>query len=78
MNERIKELVLEAGFVHYGEDQGFYNIPVPAFNSRMERFAESIVRECARLVEDSKWNSPRGCTAADQAKYVKEHFGVEL
>ena len=42
MNERIKQLVLEAGFYHYGEDLGFYNIPAPAFYGRMEKFVELI------------------------------------
>ena len=67
MNERIKELLEQAG-VKY--------ITMPK-DTVYEKFAELIVKECARLVEDSKWNLPRGCTAADQAKYVKEHFGVE-
>jgi len=78
MNERIKELILEAGFVGYGEDLGSYNIPAPAFNSRMEKFAELIVKECADVargwtdiyvVED---NAPRQID-----EFMIQHFGVE-
>jgi hypothetical protein len=69
MNERMKKLVLEAGFIHYGEDTGFYNIPVPAFNSRMEKFAELIVFECVKL---AVFNGDSATAIA-----IKEHFGVE-
>jgi len=88
MTIRIRELVLEAGFVHYGEDQGFYNIPVPAFNGRMEKFAELIVRECIDKIET--YRIPVGNSAAGEMACewtysalheirddIKETFGVE-
>ena len=78
MNERIKKLVLEAGFVHYGEDQGFYNIPVPAFNSRMEKFAELIVRECIQVA--AKQRNPSNLNYKPSERFVEDlklHFGVE-
>lgn len=43
----------------------------------MEKFAQLIVQECAKAVEDSIWHLPRGYKAVDQAKFVKRHFGVE-
>ena len=73
MNEKIKELMLQVGFAGYGEESGFYNIPVPAFDSRMERFAELIVRECAEFANWYQANS----RYTDIAKAIKEHFGVE-
>ena len=72
MNERIRELMLEVGFVGYGEDLGSYNIPVPAFNSRMEKFAELIVRECIRLCDQVDLVGADDCI-----DNIKEHFGVE-
>lgn len=72
MNDRIRELAKEAGYEKDTFGVGHWDMP------EFKKFAVLIVKECARLVEDSKWNLPRGCTAADQAKYVKEHFGVTL
>lgn len=69
MNEKIKELMLQVGFAGYGEESGFYNIPVPAFDSRMERFAELIVRECAGVALNT------GC--GDIEDELLKHFGVE-
>ena len=81
MNERIKELLEQAGGnPNYSAYKGHFLPPpldyIDPATVDLEKFAELVVRECASLVEDSKWNLPRGCTAVDQAKYVKEHFGV--
>ncbi len=67
MNERIKELEAQCWEPkQYGP---------PWFNS--QKFAELIVKECAKIVEDSTWNLPHGYKAVDQANLVKQHFGVE-
>ena len=72
MNEKIKELMLQVGFAGYGEESGFYNIPVPAFDSRMERFAELIVKEMLQTCEDHPaW------TGRMIGEQIKQHFGVE-
>ena len=69
MNEKIKELMLQVGFAGYGEESGFYNIPVPAFDSRMERFAELIIKECAGVCL---------CIGSgDNETELLKHFGVE-
>ena len=65
MNERIKELADQAGFIlHQMEGLPDYFV----FNK--EKFAELIVKECAEVAEDY-----------DGAHYVgtaiKQHFGVE-
>jgi hypothetical protein len=74
MNERIKDLLEEAGFVSYGEDTGFYNIPAPAFLSRIDRFAELIVRECGVALSPML----RDMVSRGQAfDLIKQHFGVE-
>jgi hypothetical protein len=61
MNERIKQLALQAGGSHY-----------PEVNSmQLEKFAELIVRECADIatMNQFQWDSAGG--------YVLKHFGVE-
>jgi hypothetical protein len=80
MNEKIRQLMLQVGFAGYGEESGFYNIPVPAFDSRMERFAELIVRECANhcdLLLDHKISSEWSRGTHDCSRAIKKHFGVE-
>ena len=62
MNERITELMIDAGKTIPGEkhiDADFCN-----------KFAELIVRECISKAEDYGL----GCDAVEQ---LKEHFGVE-
>lgn len=67
MNQRIRQLTKQAGFVGYGEDSGAYNIPASAFESRMEKFAELIVEECCSKLKEmgESWhefanNPPQG------------------
>lgn len=72
MNERIRELIKQAGYTeaHYYSDDGPF---VPAeFNK--EKFAELIVRECGSYL-----NSPEfiGRSDLDWAMVLNEHFGVE-
>jgi len=60
MNERIKEL-----------EKRCWDNQTNHLNT--EKFAELIVKECAKLVEENMdpqnaWITPR---------YIKEHFGVE-
>jgi hypothetical protein len=67
MNERIKQLAEQAGYK-----------PLPGFNfansfeeTYLKKFAELIVRECAKLgdkaVQDGEW----------PGDVLHEHFGVE-
>ena len=69
MNKRIQELYKQA----YG------HFPCPAGEPETERFAELIVRECAKVIIDNEIDHP--ITGAlydgDQAKAIKKHFGVE-
>ena len=67
MNERIRELINEA-------TSGPKWVPLYKIdNVLLEKFAELIVRECARVAaknqaEDMSWNI---------SEIIKEHFGVE-
>ena len=78
MNERIKELAHEAGLPTYNPE----GIP-----TKLEKFAELIVRECLKVVIDGQYsdtecegnshrisyNNGRYCASSD----IKKHFGVE-
>jgi hypothetical protein len=83
MNERIKELLSQAG-VHY---------EVMPKDTVYEKFAELIVRECASLMESEKdyYSKPGSYESReyyermsakedafdDAARMIKSHFGVE-
>ena len=74
MNERIQELILEAGIIHYEEG-----------GDLLETFAELIVKECMKVAvfKDSGMVATpdvAGYMAAGRstaARMIKEHFGVE-
>ncbi len=75
MNERIKELMEEAGIYDFVvESMGI--------NEEMEKFAELLVRECIDIVAkrkdraiDDGWNVDEAMTMAEMD--LEEHFGVE-
>ena len=68
MNERIKELARHAGMEYHSEHQ------YDAFDE--EKFAELIVRECARVGGDIVLNQNED---NDMGVFlgIKHHFGVE-
>ena len=79
MNERIKELAHEAGLPTYNPE----GIP-----TKLEKFAELIVRECIDKIETHRipvGNSAAGEMACEWTyaalkeirDEIKEHFGVE-
>ena len=83
MNERIRELALQAGLhLHKGGtlDAGPNGIAKFVLYSDMEKFAELIVRECAGVCDDERdsTDSNFGKLVADGcALKIMEHFGVE-
>ena len=77
MNERIKDLVRQAGL----DDADF---PVENWdNVPLEKFAELIVRECMRMCDVAdmsllEHNCVKEASGTQSAKdFIKEHFGVE-
>ena len=66
MNERIRELAHEAGLPTYNPD----GIP-----TKLEKFAELIVRECAGVTLDYK-NDNHYSGWRDHAQQILKHFGV--
>ena len=65
MNERIKELSIEAGFPEWSNH---------AIEFELEKFAELIVRECAGIVADAVDHREPASTYRDK---IKQHFGVK-
>jgi S-ribosylhomocysteine lyase LuxS involved in autoinducer biosynthesis len=74
MNERIKDLALQAG-IHFHKggtlDAGPNGIAKFVLYSDMEKFAELIVRECAEYAEHNL------DMAGYKKKFMLKHFGVE-
>ncbi len=63
MNERIRELADQADIVWLLE-----------YHSKLEKFAQLIVQECAQVVSDAVDHCEPASTYADK---IKQHFGVE-
>ncbi len=66
MNERIQQLAHEAGLPTYNPE----GIP-----TKLEKFAELIVRECAEFARQH--NLEKADRSHMIHKAIKEHFGVE-
>ena len=67
MNERIQELAEQARFTWVENDKVVTGVV------NLEKFAESIVRECEALC----YATARGRDAEAIAEAILEHFGVE-
>ena len=69
MNERIRQLALEAGYTKDMFGVGHWDMP------ECKKFAELIVRECAKIADDgfASSNFGNGITGHQLLK----HFGVE-
>ncbi len=87
MNERIKELVLQANPASkeiYESDNWEYNCAAWCAQD-VEKFAELIVRECADVINDGVLNSDGSgdwytgyvAGATECRRKINQHFGVE-
>jgi hypothetical protein len=65
MNERIRQLAVEAGF--------YANPDIEKF----EKFAEPIVRECAQIGELKEQGYSEYDPDISVGWYMRQHFGVE-
>lgn len=65
MNNRLKELMLEAGYAE------------PEMIDRAQRFAELIIQECVEVVRDINQEYDGGSTVVNAADEIKEHFGIK-
>lgn len=66
MNERIKKLAEEAGFVNFTVHNR-----IESKEQVLEKFAKLVVLECARVVKASSPNGMIGVNA------IRIHFGLE-
>jgi hypothetical protein len=79
MNERIDNLLYQAGLTAQGcwDELGTYE------QEAIEKFAELIVRECARIAFDEsahagRMNKPGNCLfGTNIGRRIEKHFGVE-
>ena len=72
MNEKIKELALQAGIVY--EKRPELDVWI-AFNIELEKFAELIVRECADIADEH--NSEVEGVTLGVGNAIKEHFRIK-
>ena len=68
MNKRIRELAHEAGLPTYNPE----GVP-----TKLEKFAELIVRECMEQVWYSREDGINGNVSEVIKERIKQHFGVE-
>jgi hypothetical protein len=83
MNERIKQLAIQAGFFYEDyKDIWYLEYHNESCEEEMEKFAQLIVRECMEVVEKQlgggngdgvEWDRAINFTYDD----MKQHFGVE-
>jgi hypothetical protein len=83
MNERIKQLALQAGLTwrvqspHYTNTNSPIDFPVSA-NRDLEKFAELLVEECCRrLGEETIRHDGYGYNQHELYNRLRKHFGVE-
>jgi hypothetical protein len=82
MNERIKELVKQAGGnPNYKAFRGHFLPPpldyIDPATVDLEKFAELIVRECAKISLECGINLNREDFRQGIARNIKQHFGVK-
>jgi len=71
MNERIRELAIEAGAKVIGDQFRYMKM----YEDDIEKFAELIVQECATVITETRWHLPP--TQQQIAIGIKKHFGVK-
>ena len=78
MNERIKQLALNAGIgFTLWDDSGRAMIDNYTPEERLTKFAELIVRECGDIAYNGYWDNPETVRGIHIKEKIKQHFGVE-
>jgi hypothetical protein len=78
MNERIKELAIQAGFFYEDyKDIWYLEYHNQTCEEEMKKFAELIVEECMEQVWYSREDGINGNISQVIKDRIKEHFGVE-
>lgn len=71
MNERIKELMIEAGYLPDSFGIGHWDMP------ECKKFAELIIRECCDMVSKRPYVDDGVSIYLHPSTIIKKHFGVE-
>ena len=72
MNERIRELAKQAGYLPDGFGVGHWDMP------ECKKFAELIVLECEKiLIEKVEVALDASGNPVSPEDFIKQHFGVE-
>ena len=71
MNERIRELVEQAGYSPL-EPRTFADDLQEVF---LQKFAQLIVQQCANIAKETRWAVPP--SQEQIARSIIQHFGVE-
>ena len=75
MNERIKQLAIQAGFFYEDyKDIWYLEYHNETCEEEVKKFAELLIRECVEIVLDS---SVEYATRPQIAEELKQHFGVK-
>jgi hypothetical protein len=80
MNERIKELAEQAGFVLWKNESWNPGETIDwasSYDNELQKFAELIVKECLDQCYFRGMNDPLYEGQLKAAAYIEEHFGVE-
>ena len=82
MNERIRELAEQAGFVLWKDESWNPGDVVDwssSYDNELKKFAELIVRECVQVCADrgAHHDGLYSAWADDCSKRIGKHFGVE-
>ena len=72
MNERIKELALQAGFENGHQDRNGNSL-----SYELEKFAQLIINECLDQCYYRGMNDELYTGQLRAALYIEQHFGVE-
>jgi hypothetical protein len=89
MNERIKQLAVEADFMLCEDDHFYSEGQSQKITDGLQKFAELIVRECADILMKPEYAMNHPEELGDYNKgwvsgrllgieHIKEHFGVEV
>lgn len=72
MNEKIKQFSEQARKISYFLDGGY----TPVYTTDLEKFAELIVRECIKMVENEAAQYVEPVWAFELVNDMKDRFGV--
>ena len=79
MNEKIKQLAIQAGFIPWedepwapGDDFDWSSV----YDKELEEFAKLIIKECMRVCTEEN-PDPRDSVELQCSNRIKQHFGVE-